>query len=142
MNRFPARTGAGLLLSIGLALGAVAACSTTASQIPSIAIPTALPSFAIPSVSVSIGTGGVTGCVDPALFAILSQTMQSGADVQSILNTNKPALISGLSTFQPTDSAAIDWKAKLVNALNSGQMNDAADQIERLTSGQVNISSC
>jgi len=148
MIRPSARTVTGLALSLGLSIGMFGACnSPAASNIPSNILPTTIPSLdlgslTIPSIAIpSLGSGS-TACVDPSVFAILNQTMQSGADVPTVLSTNKAALLTGLQSFQPSDPAAMTWKTNLINALNSNAMNDAADQIEMLTNGQVNISSC
>jgi hypothetical protein len=143
MIRPSIRTGAGLLASVALAIGVVACSSPGASNIPSISIPTTLPSIAIPSVAVSMdASGNVAACVDPATFAILNSAMASGADVPSILTTNKDALITSLNNFQPTDPAAVMWKSKLVTALQTGSMADAQAQVQALASGQVSVSSC
>jgi hypothetical protein len=145
MNRPSTRAGGGLLLSLGLAIGVVAACSSpAASGIPSLTIPSLNPSITVPSLAVpsELASAAAAACLPASTFAILDQAKASGADVQSILTTNKDALLASLNSFQPTDPAVVTWKTNLVNALQSGSMSDAATQLQALASGQVSVSSC
>lgn len=122
------------------ATAAFAACSTGSSILPSVA----LPSIAVPSVgaSLSLTGSGLTGCVDPATFAILNQLQQQGAEVPTLLEQNKPALITGLQAVQPPDTATTTWRDQLVTALQTNDMATAAAKVQMLTSGEVSLSSC
>ena len=123
---------ASLAIMVGIAAYGFAACSApVASNLPSISIP----SIALPS-------GNLSACVDPATAGIISQLQQQGADVKSILTQNKDALVRGLQSFQPTDPTTVEWRDKLVAALQSSDMDAAAAQVQLLTSGQVTLSSC
>jgi hypothetical protein len=139
MNRRSTRTGAGLLASVGLAIGVVAACSSPGTSIPSLSIPSITIPSSIPS---ELASAANAACIPASTSAILSQAMASGADVQSILTTNKDQLLASLNSFQPTDPAVVTWKTNLVNALQSGSMGDAATQLQALASGQVAARSC
>ena len=124
-----------------LAAGAVvAACNGGSSILPSIA----LPSVVVPSVqaSLSLTGSGLSGCVDPATFAILNQLQQQGADIPTLLGQNKPALITGLQSFQPPDVATTTWRDQLVAALQSNDMTTASAKVQMLVSGEVALSSC
>jgi len=127
-------------LALLAAAAAFAACNPGGSTLPSIA----LPSLAIPSVEVSLSvTGsGVTGCIDPATAAILTQLKAQGADVPTLLHDNKATLISGLQSFTPPDSATGTWRDTLVQALQNSDMTAAEAQVQLLTSGQVSIATC
>lgn len=123
-----------------LAATAVAACNTGSSILPSVS----LPSVAIPSIqaSLSLTGSGLTGCVDAATFAILNQLQQQGANVPTLLQQNKPALIAGLQAFQPPDAATTTWRDQLVTALQANDMTTAATKVQMLTAGEVSLSSC
>jgi hypothetical protein len=122
------------------AVAAFAACNNGASSLPSITIP----SFSVPSVeaSLSLSGSGLTGCVDPATFAILGQLEAQGADVPTLIDQNKPALIAGLQAFQPPDTATGTWRDQLVGALQSNDTATATAKVQMLTSGEVAITSC
>jgi hypothetical protein len=122
------------------AVAAFAACNNGASTLPSIT----LPSFSVPSVEASLGLSGsgLTGCVDPATFAILGQLQQQGADVPTLINQNKPALIAGLQAFQPPDTATGTWRDQLVTALQNNDTATAAAKIQMLVSGEVALTTC
>lgn len=132
-----AGVAATLVLGVGFVL---AACNTGATAIPSIA----LPSLAIPSIqaSLSVTGSGVTGCVDPATFAIVMQLESQSASAPTLLAQNKDALITGLQKFQPPDQATMTWRDQLVSALQSGDMTTAAAKIQMVASGEVNLTSC
>lgn len=131
--------GAVAALALVAGLG-FAACNAGASTLPSIS----LPSVAIPSVtgSISVTGSGVTGCVDPATFAIVMQLESQAANAPTLLAQNKDALISGLQSFQPPDQATSTWRDQLVTALQSNDMTTAAAKIQMVASGEVNLSSC
>jgi hypothetical protein len=122
------------------AVATFAACNPGASILPSIA----LPSVSVPSVgaSLSLSGSGLTGCVDPATFAILSQLEAQGANVPALIGQNQPALISGLQAFQPPDTATTTWRDQLVTALQTNDMSAATAKIQMLASGEVSLTSC
>ena len=122
------------------ATAVLAACNSGASILPSVS----LPSVAIPSVqaSLSVSGSGLTGCVDAATFAILNQLQQQGANVPTLLQQNKPALITGLQAFQPPDAATTTWRDQLVTALQANDMTTAATKVQMLAAGEVSLSSC
>ena len=127
-------------IAVLAATAVFAACNSGSSILPSIAVP----SIAVPSVqaSLSLTGSGLSGCVDPATFAILNQLQQKGANVPTLLEQNKPALITGLQAFQAPDVATTTWRDQLVAALQSNDMTTAATKIEMLTSGEVSLSTC
>ncbi|HEY2916478.1 MAG TPA: hypothetical protein VGI98_04605 [Candidatus Limnocylindrales bacterium] len=128
-----------------VAIGAFAACNPGASTLPSVTLPSiTLPSVAIPSIgaSLSVTGSGVTGCIDPATAALLSQAQAQGADIPTLLQQNKDALIQGLEAFQPGDPATTLWRDNLVFAIKAGDFTTATQQIQLMASGQVAISSC
>jgi hypothetical protein len=122
------------------AVAAFAACNNGASTLPSIT----LPSFTVPSVQASLGLSGsgLTGCVDSATFAILNQLQQQGADIPTLLNQNKPALIAGLQAFQAPDTATGTWRDQLVTALQNNDTATATAKVQMLASGEVAITTC
>src|SRR5258705_9463996 len=116
--RTRAGTGAALLVSIALVLGGCA--GATASSIP-----TPPPG------------GAASACLDAPTMAILDQLKADGADVPSLLASNKDKLIAGLNQFQPTDSAVVAWRDALVAAIRSGNADVVAAQVAILANGQV-----
>jgi len=121
-------------------VAALAACNPAASSLPSLT----LPSIPVPSVSatLSLSGSGLTGCVDPATFAILSQLETQGANIPALVGQNQPALISGLQAFQPPDTATTTWRDQLVTALQTNDMSAATAKIQMLVSGEVSLTSC
>jgi hypothetical protein len=127
------------------AIAAFAACNPAASSAPSFVLPSVeIPSIAIPSIgaSLSVTGSGVTGCIDPATAAILSQAQAQGADIPTLLEQNKDALVQGLEAFQPGDPATTTWRDDVVFALKAGDFTTAAQQVQMMASGQVAIASC
>jgi hypothetical protein len=134
------------------ALALFAACNPGGSTSSSLALPSLeIPSVEIPSVALPSGLGGslsvtgsgVSGCIDPATAALLSQVQSmGGSDIQTFLSQNKDAIATGLGTFQPSDPNLVIWRDNLIFALRAGDLTSAAAQIQMLTSGQVSIPSC
>jgi hypothetical protein len=132
-------------IAILAAAATFAACNTGSSIAPSLTLPSIeLPSIAIPSVgaSLSVSGSGLSGCVDPATFALLNQLQSPGLDVASFVDQNKPALIAGLAAFQPPDAATGTWRDQLVAALQANDTATATAELQMLASGEVSISSC
>lgn len=127
-------------VAVVVALAAFAACNNGASSLPSITPP----SLTVPSVqaSLALSGSGLTGCVDPTTFAILNQLQQQNADVPTLITQNKPALLSGLQSFQPPDTATTTWRDQLVTALQTNDTTTATTKIQMLVSGQVAITTC
>jgi hypothetical protein len=137
MTRFARLIPAVAVLAAAATFGA---CNTGSSIVPSIA----LPSIAFPSIgaSLSVSGSGLSGCIDPATFALLNQLQSPGMDVAAFIDQNKPALITGLQAFQPPDSATATWRDQLVTALQANDTATATAKLQMLASGQVAISSC
>lgn len=131
----PSWQRAGTMLAV-LAFAAVGigACSSSASTVPSIAVPSDI----LPGASGS----PVAGCVDTTTMAVIDQVRAPGADVPALLASNKDALIAGLTTLQPADAATTTWRDTLLKALQDGDMTTAATQVDALVSGGVSLSAC
>jgi hypothetical protein len=127
-------------IALLLAVATFAACNTGASILPSIAVP----SFTVPSVgaSLSVSSSGLTGCVDAATAAIFAQLQQPTADIPTLINQNKLALIAGLQAFQPPDTATTTWRDQLVTALQTNDTATATAKLQMLVSGEVAITTC
>jgi len=125
-------------IALLFAVATFAACNTGASSLPSI------PSFTVPSVgaSLSVSGSGLTGCVDAATAAILAQLQQPTADIPTLINQNKLALIAGLQAFQPPDTATTTWRDQLVTALQTNDTATATAKLQMLVSGEVAITTC
>lgn len=128
----------GRLLALLLAASALGlgGCAAAASAIPSVEVP----SNVLPTANGSASP--VAACVDPATMAVITQLKAPGADITSLLTTNKDALITGLNTLQPADAATTAWRDALVKALQDGDMATASAKIGELTSGGVTLSAC
>jgi len=101
-----------------IAAAAVAACGgASTSAIPSIAIPSNLPSVAV---TVEPGGSGGTACVDAATLAVIDQLKAPGADVQALLTSNKDVLIKGVQSMQVNDPTTTTWKNDFVAAVQAG----------------------
>jgi hypothetical protein len=75
-------------------------------------------------------------------MAVIDQLTAAGADVTAVLAANKDVLIAGLDTLQPADEATTAWRHELVDALENGDMDSAALQIDTLASGGVTLTAC
>lgn len=125
------RRAAALLLLVAVSAFGLGACQGAASLVPSVNVPTLDPN-ATP----------VAGCVDAGTMAVLDQLTAADADVPAILSANKDILIAGLNTLQPADEATTTWRDELVDALENGDMDAAALQVEALASGGVTLTAC
>lgn len=112
---------------------ALAACGGT--------IPSAVPSMAIPTLPPNMASG-MAGCVDAPTLALIEQLKASGADVPVLLEANKDALIAGLNALESSDPDTTAWRDALVDALESGDADAAADEIAKLANNEVTIASC
>jgi hypothetical protein len=124
---------AGAAATFTLAL-ALAACGGTlpSTGVPSISIPTLPPDVA----------SGMAACVDAPTLALLEQLKATGADVPTLLEANDDALIAGLNNLESTDSTVTAWRDALVDALEDGDFDAAADEIARLANNEVTITPC
>jgi hypothetical protein len=75
-------------------------------------------------------------------MAVIDQLTAADADVPALLTANKDVLIAGLNTLQPADEATTTWRDELVDALENGDMDSAALQIDALASGGVTLTAC
>ena len=125
------RRATALLLLVAVSAFGLGACQGAASLVPSLNVPTLDPN-ATP----------VAGCVDAATMAVIDQMTAADADVPAILAANKDILIAGLNTLQPADEATMTWRDELVDALENGDMDAAALQIDALASGGVTLTTC
>jgi hypothetical protein len=122
-----------LLLLTVTALG-LGACTPGASGVPSV------PNVSVPTTDPNATP--IAGCVDAATMAVIDQLTAEGADIPAILAANSDALILGLNTLQPADAATTTWRDELVDALESGDMETAAEKIDELASGGVTLTAC
>lgn len=125
------RRVATLLLLVALSAFGLGACQGAASLVPSVNVPTLDPE-ATP----------VAGCVDAATMAVIDQLTAADADVPAILSANKDILVAGLNTLEPADEATTTWRDELVDALENGDMDAAALQVDVLASGGVTLTAC
>jgi hypothetical protein len=123
---------AGAAATLGLAL-ALAACGGT--------LPTSVPSINVPSVPPDL-MSAVPSCVDAPTMALIDQLKAAGADVPTLLEANDEALIAGLTNLESTDPTVTAWRNDLVDALEAGDFDAAADEIARLASNEVTIAAC
>ena len=124
-------TGAAATFTLALAL---AACGGT--------IPTSIPSLSIPTLPPDGMPSGMAACVDAPTFALIEQLKATGADVPTLLEANDDALIAGLNGLESTDSTVMAWRDALVDALEAGNFDAAADEIARLANNEVTITPC
>ena len=101
-------------------------------------MPTSVPSVSIPT----LPADGEAACVDAPTMAVLDQLRATGADTPALLEANDDALIAGLGNLESTDSTVTAWRDALVEALEAGDFDAAADEIARLANGEVTIRSC
>src|SRR5262245_28958199 len=103
------------LLTLALA-GTVglAACAGRAG-----ASPGAPASIVIPTMPPDDLASGAGFCIDEATMDVIDQLRAPDADVEGLLQSNKPALIAALSALQSNDSNTREWRDKLVAALQS-----------------------
>jgi hypothetical protein len=85
---------------------------------------------------------GTGACVDAPTMAIIDQLQATGADLPALLAANKDALIAGLSDLESSDPNTTAWRDALVDALESGDVDAAADEIARLANDEVTITPC
>ena len=124
---------AGAAASLTLAVALVACGGTVPTSVPSISIPT-LPPDGMAS--------GMAGCVDAPTMAVIDQLRATGADVPTLLEANDDALIAGLSELDSTDATVTAWRDALVEALEAGDFDAAADEIARLANNEVTLTPC
>jgi hypothetical protein len=123
-----------LLLLVATAAFGLGACTPGASGVPSV------PNVSIPTTDPNATP--ITGCVDAATMAVIDQLTADGADVPTLLADNKDVLILGLNTLQPADAATTTWRDELVDALESGDLETAAEKVDELVSGGVTLTAC
>jgi hypothetical protein len=123
---------AGAAATFTLAVVLAACGGTIPSSVPSIAVPTLPPNMA----------SGMAACVDAPTQALLDQLKATGADVPTLLEANKDALIAGLNGLESSDPDTTAWRDALVDALESGDADAAADEIARLANNEVTIAPC
>lgn len=117
-----------LLSFVGASVLALAACGGT---VPTSNVPT------IPPVA-----SGAAACVDAPTMAVIDQIQAAGADAPTLLEANDDALIAGLNALESTDATVTAWRDALVDALEAGDFDAAADEIAKLADGEVDIASC
>jgi hypothetical protein len=106
------------------------------------ALPTTVPSIAIPTLPPGGLGSGMAGCVDASTMAIIDQLRAAGADVPTLLEANDDALIAGLNELDSTDPTVTGWRDDLVEALEAGDFDAAADEIARLANDEVTLTAC
>lgn len=105
-------------------------------------LPSAVPSIDIPTFPPDDMASGTAACVDAPTMTIIDQLRATGADVPSLLETNKDALIAGLGNLESSDPATTAWRDALVGALESGDMDAAAAEVAKLANDEVTITPC
>jgi hypothetical protein len=106
------------------------------------ALPTSVPSISLPTLPPDGMASGTGACVDAPTMAIIDQLQATGADLPALLAANKDALIAGLSDLESSDPNTTAWRDALVDALESGDVDAAADEIARLANDEVTITPC
>jgi hypothetical protein len=105
-------------------------------------LPTSIPSIDIPTFPADDMASGMAACIDAPTMAVIDQLRATGADVPTLLDANKDALIAGLSGLESSDPTTTAWRDALVGALESGDMDAAADEVARLANDEVTITPC
>ena len=121
-----------LLSLLGASVLAIAACGGT--------VPTSIPSLNIPTLPPV--ASGMSACVDAPTMAVIDQIRAAGADVPTLLEANDEALIAGLSDLESTDATVTAWRDALVEALEAGDFDAAAEEIAKLANDEVTIATC
>jgi hypothetical protein len=98
--------------------------------------------MAIPTLPPNNIASGMAACVDAPTLALIDQLRATGADVPTLLAANKDALIAGLGALESSDPDTTAWRDALVDALESGDADAAADEIARLANDEVTITPC
>lgn len=132
-SRHRARVVLALFAFAAIGLGA---CSPGSSAVPSLTVPSGVLPTTNPSGS------AMAACVDSATMAVIDQLKAPGADVASILTTNKDALVAGLNSLQPADPATTTWRDALVKALQDGDAAAAKTQVDALAAGGITLTAC
>jgi hypothetical protein len=114
---------------------AIAACGGST-------LPSSLPSVDIPTFPADDMASGTAACVDAPTMEILDRLRSTGADAPALLQANKDALIAGLNDLESSDASTTAWRDTLVEALEAGDFDAAADEIARLANDEVTITPC
>jgi hypothetical protein len=114
---------------------ALAACSGSA-------LSTNVPSIAVPTLPPDLASAAAGACVDAPTMAIIGQLRATGADAPALLEANKDALIAGLGRLESDDATTMTWRDALVDALEAGDFDKAADEIARLANDEVTLTPC
>lgn len=117
---------------LGASVLALAACGGS--------VPTSLPSLNVPTLPPV--ASGTSACVDAPTMTVIDQIRAAGADAPTLLEANDDALIAGLGALESTDATVTAWRDALVEALEAGDFDAAADEIAKLADGEVTIASC
>jgi hypothetical protein len=125
---------AAALVAAVLGLGACAGAPLpTVPPLPTAGIPTMFPDDL---------ASGTAACIDAPTMAIIDQLRATGADVPNLLAANKDALIAGLGGLESSDPTLMDWRDALLTALDTGDIDAAAAQVQRLANDEVQLTPC
>ena len=80
--------------------------------------------------------------IDVPTLAIIDQVRTTGADAPALLEANKDALISGLGGLDSSDPTVTAWRDALVDALEAGDFDAAADEVAKVANNEVTITAC
>ena len=132
------RTPLLILLAAAAAIGIGACNSATTPTIP------ALPTLGIPTQFPDDLASGTGACIDAPTMAIIDQlrATASGTDIRALLQQNKDALVAGLGNLESSDPTTMDWRDALLTALDTGDIDGAAAQIQRLVNDEVELTPC
>lgn len=114
---------------------AVAACGGSS-------LPSSVPSIDVPTLPPDLASGAAAGCIDASTLAIIDQVRTTGADAPALLEANKDALISGLGGLDSSDPTVTAWRDALVDALEAGDFDAAADEVAKVANNEVTITAC
>jgi len=114
---------------------ALAACSGSA-------LSTNVPSIAVPTLPPDLASAAAGACVDAPTMAIIGQLRATGADAPALLEANKDALIAGLGRLESSDATTTTWRDALVDALEAGDFDAAADEVAKLADDEVTLTPC
>lgn len=131
------RTSTGLRSLVGVAALTVALAACGGGSLP-----TSIPSIDIPTFPPDDMASGTAACIDPPTMAVIDQLRAPGADAPTLLASNRDALVTGLSGLESSDPSTTAWRDALVEALESGDIDAAADEIARLANDEVTITPC
>ena len=106
------------------------------------ALPSSIPTDLIPTFPPDDMASGTAACIDQPTMAVINQLRSAGTNLPELLAENTDILVSGLRELESNDPNTTAWRDALVDALEGGDMDAAADEIARLANDEVTITPC